>query len=191
MILMVDFETTGLLKDGVRDPLKQPGITQIGVVKLDHALNEIEAWETLVNPEIAEHLWDKKAIEITGLDPAKVAGAPTFFEVLPQFAAISRGARIWSGYNIDGFDTHVLKFQLQRYGYETHFPWPYEHLDVMEMAKRYLQSPKWVKLAVIYEKLFGRQFDNAHDALSDIRATAEVLRKIGKDHVNAVYQATP
>lgn len=41
---------------------------------------------------------------------------------------------------------------------------------------------KWPKLQELHEKLFGYEFDDAHDALADIEATFKCywkLRKLG------------
>ena len=37
----------------------------------------------------------------------------------------------------------------------------------------YYGGYKWPKLEELYRKLFGRMFDNAHDALADVVATKE------------------
>lgn len=34
---------------------------------------------------------------------------------------------------------------------------------------------KWPKLEELHKHLFGKTFDNAHDALADVRATARCL----------------
>jgi hypothetical protein len=41
---------------------------------------------------------------------------------------------------------------------------------------------KWPKLQELYQKLFKKQYDNAHSALADVRACAECyfeLRRLG------------
>lgn len=183
MIFLCDFETTGLVKDGVQDFLQQPGITQIGIVVLSDELAEVASWESLVNPELPESRWEAGAMKVTGFSPATVAEAPTFFAVFDQLASLAQGCDTWSGYNTK-FDKDVLWHQLLRYGFERSFPWPRLDLDVMKLASARMamegkRGTKRPKLIEIYEHLFNESFD-AHDALEDIRATARVLRELRK-----------
>lgn len=196
MIFLCDFETTGLVKDGVTDFLVQPGITQIGVVVLADAEGdggsgrggfdpyaEVANFKTLVNPEISEQRWEAGAIKITGIGPEQVKDAPTFFAVFDKFAELAQSCDTWSGYNTK-FDKDILWHQLLRYGFERSFPWPRLDLDVMKLASEHMamqgkRGTKRPKLIEIYEHLFNESFD-AHDALEDIRATARVLRELRK-----------
>lgn len=192
-IVVGDLETTGLLRNGITDPLKQPGITQVGLVVLDRDMNEIDAFESLVNPEIDDKFWEPGAIKITGIGPEKVKDAPTFFEVFHEIADRFFGVRVWSGYNNNGFDTKVLKYQLERYGFDCNFPWPPIHVDVMDLSLHHMEQQgkrgiKRPKLAEIYKHLFDEEFDGAHNALIDVRATVRVLRELGKDRINAIFK---
>lgn len=196
MIFLCDFETTGLIKDGVTDFLVQPGIVQIGAVVLADVdgdggsgkdgfdpYEEVDHLNLLVNPEIPESRWEAGAIKTHGITPEKVANAPTFFAAFDQLAEMAEGCDTWSGYNTK-FDKDVLWHQLLRYGFERAFPWPRKDLDVMKLAgermalegKRGMKRPKLVE---IYEHLFKESFE-AHDALEDIRATARVLKELKK-----------
>lgn len=191
MIFLCDFETTGLVKEGVTDFLVQPGIVQIGAVVLcDHngdqdyaPYEEVEHLNVLINPEIPDQRWEAGAIKVHGITPDKVQEAPTFFAIFDQFAEMAEGCDTWSGYNTK-FDQDVLWHQLLRYGFERRFPWPRKDLDVMRLAKDHMamegkRGNKNPKLVEIYEHLFHETFD-AHDALEDIRATARVLRELKK-----------
>lgn len=40
-------------------------------------------------------------------------------------------------------------------------------------SNSYYGGYKWPKLEELYRKLFGRMFDDAHDALADVSATKE------------------
>lgn len=187
-IIVIDFETTGLVKEGVSDFLAQPGICQIGLVEYNRcglSGDEMEWREIgepinmLVNPEMAK--WEEGAMKVHGITPEQVANAPTFYELFPKLAKRFVGATSWAGYNTK-FDKDVLWFQLLRYGFERSFPWPPGDIDVMALASKRLNGQgkkgqkRW-KLVDAYREVFGRDFEGAHDALSDVRATGELLLK--------------
>jgi DNA polymerase III epsilon subunit-like protein len=177
MILLTDTETTGLLKNH-RDWFGQPGICQIGAVKLDDDLKEIGSFNLLVNPEIGK--WEPEAIATHGITPDAVKDAPTFFEAGAAFAEFALGCHTWGGFHCK-FDKDVLWWQLLRYGLEKNFPWPIREVDVMKRASKIMEvqgkrGTKFPTLGEAYKYCFNRDFDNAHDAVADIRATAEIWR---------------
>lgn len=177
MILLCDTETTGLLK-GHRDFFGQPGIVQLAAVKLNDDLVEVDHFNLMVNPEIGK--WEDEAIKTHGITPDKVADAPTFFEVGRAFAEFALGCHTFAGYNTE-FDKKVLWWQLLRYGLEKNFPWPLRDVDVMKRVSKMIEMQgkrgvKFPTLGEAYQYCFKRDFENAHDALADIRATAEVWR---------------
>tara|TARA_R110000868_G_scaffold157974_1_gene385616 strand:- start:109 stop:651 length:543 start_codon:yes stop_codon:yes gene_type:complete len=174
-MIVVDFETTGLPRGG-NDYMVQPGIVQIGAVKIDDT-GIGDVFQSLVNPEKTD--WSERAIEIHGITPERVAREPTFFEVFKGFAEFCRGSETWIGYN-NKFDRDILHWQLQRYGFERNFPWPLKEVDVMQIARRKLagagkRGNKQWKLIDAYKEVFGKSFEGAHDALGDCKATAELF----------------
>ena len=62
-----------------------------------------------------------------------------------------------------------------------------EHFCTMESSTGFCKIPgrfvyKWPKLSELHQKLFGFDFEGAHDALADIEATAKCfweMRKLG------------
>jgi len=44
-------------------------------------------------------------------------------------------------------------------------------------------TPKWPKLSELHIKLFGVDFDGAHDALEDVRATARCYQKLKENNL--------
>lgn len=189
MILFLDFETTGLTKNSP-DFMAQPGIVQVGAVKLWEATDEdrgearvgfeADSLYTLVNPEFAT--WEEGAMNTHGITPEQVKDAPTFFEIGPALARFALGCRAWAGYNTR-FDKDVLWYQLLKYGLERSFPWPPEDIDVMRLASRELEvqgkrGTKSPKLTEAYEHFVGQSLTDAHNALADIRATVQIWRAI-------------
>jgi len=183
-MIIMDLETTGLLRAG-KETL--PGITQIGAIRYDADFNELDVYEQDINPELHPDDWEAGAIKLRGIGPDDLHDCPTFFAAFWDFAKFVRGATIWSGYNINPFDTKVLHNQLVRYGFSHHFPWPTHHIDVMDMVvKKYGRRQK---LGVVYKDVTGENIENAHEALADIRATADILKDMGANEVRNLIGA--
>ncbi len=181
MILFLDFETTGLVNKS-QDFMAQPGIVQIGAIRMREDGEEDNSFYTLVNPEFVT--WEPGALKTHGITPDAVKDAPTFFEIGPALSTFALGCDAWAGYN-SKFDRDVLWFQLLKYGLERTFPWPPQEIDVMKIANRAMEQQgkrgtKNPKLTEIYEHLFGEPLKGAHNALEDIRATARVYRELVK-----------
>lgn len=178
LISIIDFETTGLLGKG-----KPVGITQIGLVRLDAGtLRDFRTASWELDPEIAAEDWWEGTEALTGFSPENVKGRPTFFEVFPSLAEEVRGSEFLTGYNINDYDIPVLVNQLKRYGFETNFPWPPRHIDVMDIVRQVYGKPR--KLAEVHQELYGKHDKQgaAHDALGDCHMTADVIMAIGKEH---------
>lgn len=185
MIFFNDFETTGLVKEGVTDFVLQPGIVQIGACVVDpKTFKIVKRMDTLINPEISEQRWEAGAIKTHGITPAMTADAPTFFAIFDEFASLAEGCDTWGGYNTP-FDQNVLWFQLLRYGFERRFPWPRKDMDVMRLASHRMtmegkRGTKRPKLTEVYEHLFKKPLEAAHNALKDTEATVAVAKELLK-----------
>ncbi len=174
----IDLETTGLDINGAR-----PGIVQVAAVKFDRPEPKLDDFfVTMVNPELPpSETWHPKAMQATNIYPEDVESAPTFFEVLPQLAEFVRGCDTWVGYNSE-FDVRILQYNLERYGFTTHFPWPFHRIDVMPMAKAAMGVSSGFKLTDAYEFVTGNVLDGAHDAMVDVQATIAVLKGLENDN---------
>lgn len=184
MMCFYDLETTGLPNPARKD---LPGIIQIAAALYDENGQEIDTYETKINPEIKKIEWQEGAIRTTGVGPDDVGKDwPTFFEVFPEFADFVARATVLGGYNILHFDDDVLYNNLVKYGFEKHFPWPRHRVDVMDLSKAYhnqkgKRGNKRPKLTEIYAEIFGEEMEGAHDAMVDVRGVARVGFEIGKD----------
>lgn len=183
-VAIIDFETTGLLDEKRKfDYMAQPGIVQIGGFVLELPAPEgavgIATFEMLVDPEMPI---PEVVTKIHGKTNEMVKGCPTAYAAIPALAQFVKGADYWAGYNIK-FDKGVLWSQLERYGYQTSFPWPPLELEVMTLVARHLGNvpgknhDKW-KLTAAYEKIIGKSLVGAHDALADVKACAELIVKL-------------
>ncbi len=164
-----DFETTGLhFEQGDK-------IIEIGAVKIENG-RITEKFMTYVDPEKPI---PAESSAISGIVDDDVKGAPIDNEALQDFYKFTRGA-ILTGYNILNFDNVFLRGQ----GKACRFNFDNDCEDVFHYAQKYVRGTKNYKLGTIAAKL-GVTLDNAHRAVYDAMATAEVFIKLCKLMENA------
>ncbi|MBI3689032.1 MAG: DEDD exonuclease domain-containing protein [Actinobacteria bacterium] len=157
---VVDLETTGVAPDSAE-------ITEIGAVKVRGGAVQAE-FHSLLDPggPIPAFI-----TVLTGITDAMVVSAPRLPAVLPAFLEFARGS-VLVAHNAP-FDVGFLKVACARHGY----PWPgLRVLDTAMLARRVLvrdEAPN-CKLATL-ARLFGAGTTPDHRALSDARATVDVL----------------
>lgn len=205
-IIVFDFET------GSRNPRKtQP--TQLAAIALDGRNFKLKG---TFNSEIKPIMNDEKAIE-AGLDPVedealRITGktrtqlhkAPSLKSVWSKFVKFVdqynwKGtqwfAPIPAGFNIIGFDMVIINRLCEQYG-------PYDKergqqklfnkinkVDMMDNYYMWTEGDPSVKsrsMDAIRERM-GMSKENAHDALQDVKDTANLMIKFMKTH-RAVYQ---
>ena len=157
-----DFETTGL------HYVNGDKIIEIGAVKIENG-KITEKFMSFIDPE--KHI-PEEASAISGIVDSDVQGAPTADKVLQDFYKFTRGAII-IGYNNINFDNIFLIGQ----GKDSRWNFDNETDDVYKWAQKYVRGAKNYKLKTIADKL-GVTLDNAHRAVYDALATAEVFIKI-------------
>ncbi len=158
---VVDLETTGGSAAG------GSMITEIGAVKVrgGEVLGE---FQTLVNPTQAIPAF---IAVLTGITDSMVAGAPRVEQALPAFLEFAAGC-VLVAHNAP-FDVGFLKHFNAAQGR----PWPrFEVLDTAVLARRVVsrdETPN-CKLSSL-ARLFRADTEPNHRALSDARATVDVL----------------
>lgn len=203
---MLDFET------GSRNPNRtQP--TQIAALALDGRNFKLKG---TFNSEIQPILDDEKAISL-GLDPIEdealkithktreeLAKAPSLKTVWSKFTQFvnqynwkgdSFYAPIPVGFNILGFDMIIVDRLCKEYG-----PWDKERekqklfsrvykFDVMDNVFAWTEGDPSIKSISMdsLRVIMGLSKENAHDALQDVKDTANIFIKLMKTH-RAVYQ---
>ena len=96
-------------------------------------------------------------------------------EVLSEFMNDLANADEIIGHNVD-FDFHIVGCELYRTGGAYDELMNRQYICTMQASTDFCAIPsnspyggyKWPKLEELYRKLFGRMFDNAHDALADV-----------------------
>jgi DNA polymerase III epsilon subunit-like protein len=205
-IIVFDFET------GSRNPHKtQP--TQIAALALDGRNLKVKG---TFNSEIRPILNDEKAIKegfdpvedealkITGKTRAELAKAPHLKTVWKKFVSFVNKynwkgtqyfAPIPAGFNIIGFDMIIINRLCKQFGQydektsrQKLFHMIYK-IDVMDNVFMWTEADpdvKSISMDSLRERM-GLSKENAHDALQDVKDTANIMIKFMKTH-RAVYQ---
>lgn len=159
-LIFFDLEATGL--SVVRDR-----IVQIGMVKYSPGKEEPEQYESLVNPEMV--LISPEAYEVHGISAQDVANKPTFAQLADEVLEFIGDGDL-AGYNSDRFDVPLLMEEFTRVGKKLDMS-VRRTIDVQRIF--YKMEPR--TLAAAYRFYCQKEMENAHDAIADVKATAEVL----------------
>ena len=151
-LAVIDLETTGV---GNNDR-----VVEIAAVILDPVtLATIDEFDTLINP-----LRDVGPTRIHGITPSMVSAAPTFEEIVHHVSSLLTGS-VLVAHNLS-FDQRFLTNEFQRVGGTLE---PGTGLCTLKATR--------VRLDVACRTM-GIELDNAHRALADARACADVLRQL-------------
>jgi DNA polymerase-3 subunit epsilon len=154
---VLDVETTGLSPNESR-------VVEIAVVRIDGAGRILDEWSTRLNPE-----GPVGATHIHGITEADVATAPLFRDIAAHLTSYIAGLPI-AAHNA-AFDLGFLGAEFQRAG------WDVPRLPsfcTLNGSREYLPHLDRRRLADCCWAA-GVQLENAHSALGDARATAQLL----------------
>lgn len=173
MILVFDWETTGLRLHPEADPLKQPRAIEFGGAML-HASSArlIEEFSFLIDPgeSISEEI-----TKITGLTNADLAGQPSFEDMLPKLRNIFARADLCIAHNLP-FDKGILVGELARLGLTLgeRFIWPRKELCTVGVYRE--QWGRNPRLIEVYKHVTGKEYAQTHRGLDDVRALVEIVQ---------------
>jgi DNA polymerase III subunit epsilon len=179
-LVFFDIESTGL--NVIRDR-----IVQIALIKYQKTGGEPLEMELLINPEIPI---SEESISIHGITPEMLKDKPTFAKVGQQIFDFIGDADI-AGYNSDRFDVPMLMEEFARINID--FDLDIRNLiDVQKIF--YKMEPRTLKAALAL--YCGKELEDAHNALADVRATADVfkgqlVKYQNQDHVDGDGYITP
>jgi len=167
---VVDFETTGL------DP-STDRILQVAALVVDADGAVVDSFDTIVKPQNPDE-FENSAAHVNGISDEQVLSGMPLKEALERVWSMSRG-RWFTAHNAR-FDIGFLHAESARVGIEdTLETW----IDTLALARSIdTEHTRRHSLSALCEH-YGIERERAHEALSDARATAELLvhltREIG------------
>lgn len=188
-ILFFDTETTGLPRNWsapMSDGDNWPRLVQLGWILAYECGRVIHQGNVIVKPDGFEIPEQASRVHGINTDVAITTGQPLSY-ALGMFVIDMVKADAIVGHNV-GFDKKVVGAELYRLGFD---PVAEEMrtkpaIDTMSQSTDYCGIRdirgrfKWPKLTELYKFLFGRDFENAHDAMADITATKECYFELVK-----------
>jgi len=182
MYLIFDTETTGLPQNfnaPLSDSDNWPRMVQIAWQLHDENGELIENQDYIIKPEGYDIPFNATRIHGISTKMAQEQGRD-LQEVLEEFTEVLKKTKVVAGHNID-FDYKIVGAELFRKGIENTLEKTLS-ADTMELGTDFCQLSggkngryKSPKLEELYEKLYGKKFDEAHNAAADVNATAQVF----------------
>lgn len=157
-IIFFDLEATGVNVYNDR-------VVQIAAIKYLPKGKKTEH-EWLINPKMPI---PKEALAIHGITDEMVADKPTFGDIAQELITLFSGADL-GGYNIKNYDIPMLQNEFTRID----LPFEIDNVNIVDAYTIYTQKESR-NLQAAYEKYVGGKFEDAHNAMADIRASIKVL----------------
>lgn len=179
--IVFDTETTGVNN-------KTDSIVQLAALVLDEDFNEVDRLNVLIKQD--KEMTDKEILtHVHGKTYAmcQEQGIP-LAEAITRFKSMLDGCGVVVAHNMS-FDEGFLKSAAAKVG--VNFEIKNRKMDTMQLYKDIVKCPPTAKmiqagftayknpnLTESYNYVFGKDFDNAHDAFGDIKATAEIYKNL-------------
>ncbi len=170
-LVFFDLEATGL-------NIVQDRIVQIAMVKLFADGSAPKELELKINPTIPV---SAEAEAIHGLSNEMLANYPTFKEVAQEVYAFIGDADL-GGYNSNRYDVPLLQEEFYRAGIYLDTS-KRRLIDAQQIF--YRMEPRTLSAALKFYA--GKEMENAHDALADVRATVDIFKGQLKHYEGASY----
>jgi DNA polymerase III epsilon subunit-like protein len=168
--LFIDTETTGLGKSDVVLQLAYIATNADGSEVLEKDATFAHEFDYEIHPEAAKvNGLTKEIVKAKGYWPPSIERTLQMLHTLAESMFVV-------GHNID-FDLRLIRQTCERYGVE--FPATVNTICTKKAAQK-AKIP--AKLGDLHNHLFGKDFDGAHDALADVKATARCffeLKRLG------------
>ena len=183
--LFFDTETTGVprnYKAPSSDTRNWPRLVQLAWILADEEGNRIHEGNLIVKPE--GFVIPTDATKIHGITTQKaLAEGILLKDAISMFKADLDLANFVVGHNVD-FDKKIVGAEMVRLGMSDELGRKKSYCTMLSTTN-FCKIPgpygyKYPKLQELYKKLFGKEFDNAHDAMSDIEATEQSFWELRK-----------
>jgi len=174
---IIDLETSGF------NP-PESKILEIAILKIDRDGNEIDRFETLINPEDG----NVGRTDIHGIELKMLSGAPTFDEASGRILELIQGSIIVA--HNARFEENFLAYELNEAGHDLDL---IPALDTLWLARNTIDLPNY-KLDTIING-FNELIVDAHTALGDVIAVSkilpEMLNRIGQLYYPIAHPQLP
>ena len=183
LYLFFDTETTGLPKNWeapISDIDNWPRIVQIAWILSSEEKGRIESNDFIIKPEGFEI--PEESSRVHGITTQKAyAEGIDLIEALTKFNLALQKSSCLVAHNMN-FDEKVIGAEFLRKGIENDF-FEKNRLCTMEKSTQYCKLPgrygyKWPSLSELHNILFGKDFEDAHNAAGDINATESCFWKL-------------
>ena len=174
---IIDLETSGFNPPGSK-------ILEIAILKIDRDGNELDRFETLINPEDG----NVGRTDIHGIELRMLNGAPTFDEVSGRILELIQDSIIVA--HNARFEENFLASELNEAGHDLDL---IPALDTLWLARNTIELPNY-KLDTVVTG-FNERIIDAHTALGDVIAVSkilpEMLNRIGQLYYPIAHPRLP
>ncbi len=174
---IIDLETSGFNPPGSK-------ILEIAILKIDRDGNELDRFETLINPEDG----NVGRTDIHGIELRMLNGAPTFDEVSGRILELIQDSIIVA--HNARFEENFLAHELKEAGHSLDL---IPALDTLWLARNTIELPNY-KLDTVVTG-FDERIIDAHTALGDVVAVSkilpEMLNRIGQLYYPIAHPQLP
>lgn len=199
MYLIFDTETTGVPHNKtapISDVENWPRVVQLAWQLHDGRGKLLSQQNFLIRPEGFDIPY--KAEQIHGISTKRaIAEGHVLREVLDLFIADLTKTSVLVGHNIE-FDINILGAEFIRQQFDINNLLTTDKVDTGLVSTEFCQMTggiggrlKMPRLVELHEKLFGKNFGDAHDASYDVAATARCFFGLIKKQVVKPFDATP
>ena len=171
IVLVFDTETTNLLSDKTIDICR---IVQLAWIVYDTETKKVEENDFILN----SHCKIENS-HIHGITTEISQNGYDFADIIDIFLDDIKKCDVIVGHNLN-YDLNALEVELSRINMwdEIDYLFSKTYFDTMKEACTTFKLNKFPKLINLYRYFFNCDFDNAHNALEDVRATLECYKQL-------------
>lgn len=170
MIVLLDFETTGLILPSSSDLALQPRVIEVGALKVDDDMCVVGEISELIDPQ---QMISDEITKITGITQSELNGKRKVEELIPELAEFFVGVHTLVAHNL-AFDRDMLYFELLRTGWERRFPFPPNQVCTVDSTMHI--KGRRMKLTELYQHTQNKPLAQTHRALDDVKALFECYK---------------